>query len=403
MKYLLTAAYIFAATFVSAQEASQESNPDGYVDSNRWVMVWNDEFDYENSKLTKRWVSDDGRYKPQIASVRYRDNVVVEDGVVKLLSKRVYDNPNVDWTTGNIWTKSTFKYGYFECRYKYAEAHTINNAFWLMPAPETEIPEGGVKFEIDVNEGHYPNLLYLDLHDWTNYTIVDGKKKFPRDQRCYIYGAEPMVDISLTESIKCSKLRFSSTHKTAFHIKEFMAFTSSADTYNYVMDRDVSITASDETKSKVKNIADGNNNTSWIAPLDGDKWFEIDFGKECEIGAIQFINGYKSPKENHWIGMVSDYKIEAWIDNQWIVVEKWDVRDSTNFASTYHTYGLEWTRDELIYYFDGVEIRREENTVCHNHANVYLTTAVLRYLGEIPDDVDGSQMVVDYVRIYREK
>ncbi|MFR9504301.1 MAG: family 16 glycosylhydrolase [Rikenellaceae bacterium] len=401
-----------AATCCDEPYYNVDSDPKGYVDSDRWTLVWADEFDYPDSELENDWISDNGRYKAQIASMRWRENAKVSDGSLKLISKRDDRDPRMEWSTGNLWTKQTYQYGYFECRYKYAEAHTINNAFWLMPAPGTVIPEGGAKFEIDVNEGHYPNLLYLDLHDWTNAVMVDGKKVFPRDQRCYVYGAEPFVDIALESPIKGSKIRFSSHNKTQFNIREFRALAatkeggypsiSSSSTVEGNLTAASRATAVAGT-TDVENILDGDIETAWVAPLDGEKWFEVDLGAMQEIGAIQFVNGAISSKDNSWIGMVADYTIDIWNGSEWVEAASWDVADKTNFATTYHTYGLEWTKDELVYYFDGREIRREKNEVCHNPANVYVTTAVLRYLGEIPDNVDGSTMEVDYVRIYAEK
>ncbi|MFI3317682.1 MAG: family 16 glycosylhydrolase [Rikenellaceae bacterium] len=398
---------------------SEDSDPKGYVDSSKWEMVWSDEFDYENSNLEKKWISDDGRYKSQILCTRHRENAVVEDGTLKLINKRESRNPKTEWTSGNVWTKETFQYGYFECRYKYAAAYTTNNAFWIMPAPGTPIPKGGIKYEIDINEGRYPNELYLDLHDWTNFKMVDGQKVFPRDSKCYVYGAEPEVSIVLNTPLKSSKIRFSTKHKRAFRMGEFRILAPNSKreypsimkegdiTGNYLKDRGVQFEVCGKGDAKsvlaLKKAFDGNPDTPWLAPLDGDKYFTVDLGMEKYIGAVQFVTGSPSSKTGAWTGMLTDYLIEAWDGKRWVKVHEWDVRQVANFAEQYHTYGLEWTKRELIYYFDGVPIRREPNKLCHNPGNVYLSLAILKYLGQVPDDVDGSSMEVDYVRIYKER
>ena len=52
---------------------------------------------------------------------RWRENASVSNGTLKLLNKKEKRGGN-DWTSGNIWTKEKFQYGYFECRYRYAAA-----------------------------------------------------------------------------------------------------------------------------------------------------------------------------------------------------------------------------------------------------------------------------------------
>jgi beta-glucanase (GH16 family) len=74
-----------------------------------------------------------------------------------------------------------------------------------------------------------------------------------------------------------------------------------------------------------------------------------------------------------------------------------------NLGKTFHVYGLEWTETDLIYYFDGQEIRRQPHTICHRPAPVWLSLAITRWAGTVTDDIDGKSMDVDYVRVYRKK
>lgn len=392
----LTAIAVCCNCLAQQPSHTTDSNPDGYVDKESWELIWSDEFDYKDSKLKKKWIYDDGRYKDQISCVRYPENVVVKDGVVELINKKESRHPKTEWTSGNIWTKKTFTYGYFEARYKYAAGATTNNAFWIMPAPNTHIPTGGIKYEIDINEGHYPNELALDLHNWSEPIYVNGEKKFPRDQRHYSYGTEPNITINLNTYISTNRIRFSSNHKTSFHIKEFNIYSEG----KKVATKSISSTSGD---LRLENIIDNDLKTSWISPLDGEKNFTIEFNEVNNIDKIEFTNGSISTKDNRWINMITDYKIEALIDGVWVEIKSWDVRDTTDFSDKFHTYGLEWTKEWLIYYFDGKEIRREKNDWCHNPGNVYLSLAILKYMGYIPDSLDGTSMKVDYVRIYKEK
>ena len=88
----------------------------------------------------------------------------------------------------------------------------------------------------------------------------------------------------------------------------------------------------------------------------------------------------------------------------------------------YHTYGLLWTPTEHVFYFDGEEIRREDNPAYvqknkwntdgawvyvenHGKTQLLLSLAILghSYGGTITDSssIDGTSMKVDFVRYYK--
>ncbi len=75
----------------------------------------------------------------------------------------------------------------------------------------------------------------------------------------------------------------------------------------------------------------------------------------------------------------------------------------SDFARDFQTYGLEWTEKELVFYFNGKEIRREKNTFCHSPSPVWLSLAIISWGGKITDAIDGTFMEVDHVRIYQRK
>ncbi len=140
--FFLPLLFIFT---VFAQGQSVTHSP--YIPQN-YNLVFNDEFDNPASK-TAKWKPDnrDGRGPDW-------DNdtiALIKDGVLKLkhiklpapVSGRTYSAP-----TGS--TISQFKYGYFECRYKYSAAKGINNSFWLLNAG-SQLEKDYI--EIDVNEG----------------------------------------------------------------------------------------------------------------------------------------------------------------------------------------------------------------------------------------------------------
>lgn len=79
-----------------------------------------------------------------------------------------------------------------------------------------------------------------------------------------------------------------------------------------------------------------------------------------------------------------------------------------SISQQYHTMGLEWNENELIWYLDGNIIRRSANVNgymepvnCFDYAPVLLSGATLSYLGiTLPDNLDGKFMEVDWVRVY---
>ena len=71
-------------------------------------------------------------------------------------------------------------------------------------------------------------------------------------------------------------------------------------------------------------------------------------------------------------------------------------------ADDYHVYGLDWAKEELRFYVDGVLVRSIENT--HWHQPLYLTfdsETMPNWFG-MPDDKDlPSTFSVEYVRAWK--
>lgn len=67
----------------------------------------------------------------------------------------------------------------------------------------------------------------------------------------------------------------------------------------------------------------------------------------------------------------------------------------------YHIYALEWSPTTLIFYLDGKIIRKFDNKFCNSPAHLVLSTAVIDWAGKITNAIDGTFMVVDYVRVFR--
>ncbi|MDD2599274.1 MAG: glycoside hydrolase family 16 protein [Kiritimatiellae bacterium] len=216
-----------------------------------WKLTFSEEFNGSNKGLDEHW-SFENWPSGHILCSRWRENVDVQDGIVKLQARKE-ERAGQSWTAASMWSKRKFKYGYFECRYRYAAATGTNNSFWLMTHGMPKDAEG--KFEIDINEGHYPNKINMTVHNWS------GK---------------------------------------------------------------------------------------------------------------------------HWARSKSLTK------------------EGLDLAEEFHVYGLEWNKEELIWYFDGEEIRREQNEICHKEVPVLLSLAIIKWAGPVTDAIDNTSMDVDYVRVYEQ-
>ncbi len=400
----------FLTPITSAVPTAESLLPGGPT---KWKLTWSDEFDYPNDKLDEHWISQNSG-STHILCSRWRENVIVSDGTLKLINKKESRGGN-DWTSGNIWTKERFQYGYFECRYRYAAAQGTNNSFWLMT--NTPPASGKKTFEIDINEGHFPNEVNTNIHNHTDVTTVNGRKTHPSSSKTFSFGVRPDVNIQLEIPVKTRRLRLSSKHESYVHIGEIRAYNvipaGYPDTLSPETDlpelinfcKEAKITASGFAKTgqeTATKVADGKIETRWTSQKEGQKWIELEFPEERVIGCVQFTNGYLSG--NSWQSMIDDYEVSWYDGSKWVVMASFDVKKGNyNLAKDFQTYGLEWTDKELIFYFNGRELRREKNTICDHPAPIWLSLAIIPWAGKVTDAIDGTCMEVDYVRVYQRK
>lgn len=384
-----------------------------------YKLVWEDNFDYTNDVLDENWESANHSSFNLYCS-RWRENAVIRNGELHL-DIRKEKRGGQDWTAGSIWTKKKFTYGYFECRYKYAGGEATNNSFWLMTKPRKEPKEGKI-FEIDINEGHYPNEISTNIHNWSDITTLpNGKKVHPSYSKQFYFGAKPDYSIQLEIPIETQKIRFVSNHSSRFNIGEFRVYgvnesgeypktlSETADTdikgiINYARAKNVKITSSGSFKNKATehNLVDGNPFSSWNTQNNGEKWVEFSWDTPVKVGCIQFVNGWRD-KNNNWRSLINTYKIQYFKNGEWRDVTALNAQSDYNFSEEFHTYGLKWTEDELVFYFDGKELRSVKNEFCHSETPIWLSLALIKWHGTLTDDLDGKSMKVDWVKYYQAK
>jgi hypothetical protein len=235
-------------------------------------------------------------------------------------------------------------------------------------------------------------------------------------------GVKADVTIQLEIPVTASRLRVTSNQDGPVHLGEIRAYnvnpagypaamSKTADTdvpglENFARESGTRITASAPLspggEKALAHLNDGNPATRWTSQREGAKWVEIDFDGEKTLGCIQFLNGYES--KGKWQSLLGDYKVQYHNGTAWIDMMDFNVADSAvNLARDFHTYGLEWTEKELVFYFNGKELRREKNEFCYSPAPVWLSLAIIAWAGNITDAIHGTAMEVDYVRIFEAK
>jgi beta-glucanase (GH16 family) len=411
---------------IAAAACSVWADPPGHAE---WELVFEDQFDGTDADLERNWKFRNGP-SDHILCSRWRENAVLDNGILKLVAKKE-TRAGQDWTAASLWTKQRFQYGYFECRYRYAPTTGTNNSFWIITL-EPRSKDGSTPnlFEIDINEGHYPDEVNMNLHNRSGKHWSKGGRWYANDGPRASGKSEAGKSFELAHPMRGSRLRIVS-HDSRVRIAEVRVFPPSAQGYPSVFPSPM------EAQPDVENLASAakaesssNLNAQYTADkvLDGkltaeSQWVSgkgkephvltLDFGRTVDMGCVQFISGWFN--EGAWQSVVSDFAAEVWNGKDWRPVPGASSTAShgdemaraeelkVNLGKTFHVYGLEWTETDLIYYFDGQEIRRQPHTICHRPAPVWLSLAIIRWAGTVTDDIDGKSMDVDYVRVYRKK
>ncbi|MCC7494637.1 MAG: family 16 glycosylhydrolase [Fimbriimonadaceae bacterium] len=382
-----------------------------------WKLVFNDEFDGDDAALDAKWHSQNGP-SGHILCSRWRENAVLGDDLLRLLARRE-QRGGQDWTAASLWTRQEFCYGYFECRYRYAAATGTNNSFWIMTTGKP-----AQRFEIDINEGQVPNELNLNLHNHSGTHWARGGR--------WYYGRGPTgeaqedagFNFPLPQPLTTTAVRLVSDDTDAVRIMELRAFAPSAEGYPSVFPNPAEAqppganlalgavaTASSvlDPRYPASKANDGALGTAsrWVSAVDGPHWLQLTFPQPVALGCLQLISGWQDGTA--WRSIVQDFRLEYLDGTAWkpipgasrAALQPNAPEAQPDLAHSFHNYALEWNPQELIYYFDGQEIRRTPNDICHGPAAVWLSLAIIRWAGPVTDAIDGTSMDVDYVKVWQ--
>ena len=381
-----------------------------------WEMVFRDEFDGADADLDSAWEFQNGPSGHILAS-RWRENAVLSNGVLRLVARKE-KRGGQEWTAASLWTRRTFQYGWFECRYRYLPAPGGNNSFWIMTRGG---PKEAQRFEIDINEGHYPDEINMNLHNHSG-------KHWARGGRWLAGGAEadPLPDpgfaVVLNPPLRTAGLRVVSDDTDLFRVMELRAFAAGradypaalsepkswpADVTNLAAGAHAEASSTLNAQYGAGKAVDNRLGTAsrWVSGTDsGPHVLTLSLDAPREIGCIQLVTGWTQGKT--WHDTARRFRIEFLDGTTWRPVpggrrETPEHRPLANLSCEFHRYALLWTETDLVYYFDGHEIRRTPNDICHRPAPVWLSLAVINWAGPVTDALDGKSMDVDWVRVWQ--
>ena len=164
--------------WLTDQQVSSSPSKDIYKN-----LVWSDEFSYDGKLDSEKWVYEvrNQWYNQELQATTDRlDNVIVGDGVLKIIAKReAYGGKN--FTSGRVKTnrKFDFTYGRVDIRAKLPGKKGTWPALWLLGSNYDQIdwPKCG---EIDIMEhaGNRLNKIQGTVHHPDNYGSGDGGETY---------------------------------------------------------------------------------------------------------------------------------------------------------------------------------------------------------------------------------
>jgi len=142
----------------------------------------------------------------------------------------------------------------------------------------------------------------------------------------------------------------------------------------------------------VRPMKSAGSSSFWFYNSQPEEWTEIDV---FEIGA-------GSPLFKRKVNMTLHVFHTSTEKEHWSVGSVWNA--PFDLADDYHVYGLEWDEKEIKIYFDGVLIRRVENTHWHQALTLNFDSETMPDWFGLPRDEDlPSIFSIEYVRAWKHR
>jgi beta-glucanase (GH16 family) len=110
-------------------------------------------------------------------------------------------------------------------------------------------------------------------------------------------------------------------------------------------------------------------------------------GTEIDIFEYLVNKGDRIQHTLHWDGYGKDHKSAA------------HVHKRAGLSKGWHTVGLEWKKDEYVFYVDGKETWRTNKGVSHTPQYIILSLEVGKWAGDIAKAKLPNSVYFDYVRV----
>ena len=241
------------------------------------------------------------------------------------------------------------------------------------PLSDQDNKGGWVKFEPMTRRVRGPGTRSQQVEPW--HVLVEGTATGPvQRQERHGVGRQVAPDDAEGEvACRSGEAGVQGLHRAALHTKVRSG-------YGYY-----------EVKAKPMNS--GGSSSFWFQVEDVPGWLtEIDVfeiggkAKGFEHKYHMTLHVFKTPQEN----------------KHWSVGGVWEA--PWRLADDYHVYGLDWGKDELKFYVDGVLVRSVENTHWHQPLFLIFDSETMPQWFGMPDDNDlPSTFSVEYVRAWKQK
>jgi len=234
------------------------------------------------------------------------------------------------------------------------------------------------------NRGHWKK--YELMSDEFEGSGLDSDKWFPKNAKWL--GRKPAFFYSGNVSVSGGKLHLMMKKQEA----PLMPKDTGYHTYTSAAVQSKTKVKYGYFEVKCKPMKSHGSSSFWFYDNMPDLWTEIDVF-EIGGGAPKFekkynmnVHVFRTPAEKkHWS-----------MHGEWIA--------SSNLADDYHVYGLEWEREKVKWYFDGVLVRRVENTHWHQPLTLNFDSETMPKWFGLPEDSDlPSTYSIEYVRAWKKE
>ena len=226
--------------------------------------------------------------------------------------------------------------------------------------------------------------FYEMFSDEFDGSVLDSEKWWPRNPTWL--GRQPGYFYDKNVSVSGGKLHLAMKKEEPAEMpkkKGYHTYTSAA-----VKSKGLVLYGYFEVMCRPMNSA--GSSSFWFYNNAIDLWTEIDvfeiggkspgFEKKYNMN----VHVFKTPQEKrHWS------KGGVWVS-------------PTNLADKYHVYSLEWNKDVIIWYFDGVPVRKVKNTHWHQPLTLNFDSETMPDWFGLPKDEDlPSTYSIEYVRAWK--